>query len=297
MPSPLIKSVLAIACAFAANAAAAPVPAPELAEAQIRAINHQFVGAFVDSDHDFMAGLIHDDFVRTASDGSWQDRSAFLATFREPARLSGASYDEVQVRLYGSVAVTHAVFDALTRDGRARKVRYTDVYVWDGADWRLVSGQNSLFQPDVPVGLQTGFEPPHAPWTGSDPQGDDIEVLRELNASYVEAFRNADVAWYAAHLAPDYVVVSSDGSIKDRAAALADFARPVYAEHIKSFPVDKVRIRRFDDIALVHAENAFEMKDGRVGVNRYTDIWRKRDGKWQCIAAHITMHKPLALPG
>lgn len=39
------------------------------------------------------------------------------------------------------------------------------------------------------------------------------------------------------------------------------------------------------------------MKDGRVGVNRYTDIWRKRDGKWQCIAAHITVHKPLALPG
>lgn len=85
MPSPLIKSVLAMACAFAANAAAAPVPAPELAEAQLRAINHQFVGAFVDSDHDFMAGLIHDDFVRTAGDGSWQDRSAFLATFRRRA--------------------------------------------------------------------------------------------------------------------------------------------------------------------------------------------------------------------
>lgn len=139
------------------------------------------------------------------------------------------------MRLYGSVAVTHAVFDALTRDGRARKVRYTDVlYVWDGTDWRLVSGQNSLFQPDVPVGLQTGFEPPHAAVDRQRSAGDDIEVLRELNASYVEAFRNADVAWYAAHLAPDYVVVSSDGSIKDRAAALADFARPVYAESTSS---------------------------------------------------------------
>lgn len=297
MRSPLIKSMLAIACALAANAGAAPAPTPELAEAQLRAINHRFVGAFVDSDHDFMADLVHTDFVRTASDGSLQDRNAFLATFNQPARLSGASYDDLQVRVYGSVAVTHAVFEALTKDGQARKVRYTDVYAWDGTAWRLVSGQNSLFQAEVPVSVQTGIAPAHAPWTGSDPQGDDLEVLRELNASYVEAFRRADVAWYDAHLAPDYVVVSSDGSIKDRAAALADFARPVYAQHIKSFPVDKVRIRRFDDIALIHAENAFEMKDGRVGVNRYTDIWRKRDGKWQCIAAHITVHKPLALPG
>ena len=297
MRSPLIKSTLAIACAMATLANASPVPAPELAEAQLRAINHRFVGAFVDRDRGFMADLVHPDFVRTASDGSWQDRNAFLATFGEPARLSGASYDEVQVRVYGSVAVTHAVFEALTKDGQARKVRYTDVYAWDGTAWRLVSGQNSLFQPEVPVAVQTGEAPAHAPWAGSDPQGDDLEVLRELNAAYVEAFRRADVAWYDAHLAPDYVVVSSDGSIKDRAAALADFARPVYAQHIKSFPVDKVRIRRFDDIALIHAENAFEMKDGRVGVNRYTDIWRKRDGKWQCIAAHITVHKPLALPG
>jgi uncharacterized protein (TIGR02246 family) len=297
MLSTLMNSVLVVACALGATAVAAPVPPPELAEAQLRAINHRFVGSFVDRDRDFMAGLVHADFVRTAGDGSWQDRAAFLAEFGQPSRMAGASYDDVSVRLFGNVAVTHAVFEALMNDGRVRKVRYTDVYVWDGAGWRLVSGQNSPFQADVPVGLQTGAAPRHAPWTGSDPQGEDLDVLRELNASYVEAFRNADVAWYAEHLAPDYVVVSGNGSIKDRAAALADFAQPVYAKHIASFPVDKVRIRRFDDIALIHAENDFTMKDGRVGVNRYTDIWRKDGGKWRCIAAHITVHKPLAQPG
>jgi hypothetical protein len=26
-------------------------------------------------------------------------------------------------------------------------------------------------------------------------------------------------------------------------------------------------------------------------VNRHTDIWLRRDGKWRCIAAHITVHK------
>lgn len=295
MSFPRSVAILALA-ALSVGVNAAPVPPPAMAEAQLRSINHRFVNAFVHRDVDFMAELVHEDFVRTASDGAWQDRSAFLQVFEQP-KLAGAATDEVQVRLFGRVAVTHAVFEAQLADGQRRLVRYTDVYVWNGERWRLVSGQNSALQPGVPVGLQSGQAPAHQPWTGQDPQGDDGAVLDALNANYVDAFRRADVGWYAAHLAPDYVVVSSDGSIKDRAAALADFARPVFAEHIRAFPVDQVRIRRFDDIALIHAENAFEMKDGRVGVNRYTDIWHKRDGKWTCIAAHITTHKALAQPG
>ena len=84
----------------------------------------------------------------------------------------------------------------------------------------------------------------------------------------------------------------SDGSFSDRADALADFATPSFATYMRTFPVDKVRIRVFGEIALIHAENAYERKDGRKGVNRYTDIWRKgADGRWLCIAAHITTHK------
>ena len=51
-----------------------------------------------------------------------------------------------------------------------------------------------------------------------------------LNAHYVQAFREADVAWYDAHLAPDYVVVSGDGTFEDRGAALVDFALPYFAK-------------------------------------------------------------------
>ena len=129
------------------------------------------------------------------------------------------------------------------------------------------------------------------PTRRQDPTGDDIAILASLNAQYVQAFRDADVPWYNTHLAPDYQVVFGDGSLHDRAAALADFAKPHYAEGIASFPVDKVRIRRFGDVALVHAENAYTLKDGRKGVNRYTDIWVKRAGHWWCVAAHITVHR------
>ena len=49
------------------------------------------------------------------------------------------------------------------------------------------------------------------------------------------------------------------------------------------------RVRVFGDVAVIHAENAWVMKDGRTGTARYTDVWRRQpDGRWLCIAAHIT---------
>jgi ketosteroid isomerase-like protein len=270
---------------------AAPVPPPELAEAQLRAINHRFVESIVSAHGEFMGALTGEDFLQIASDGSWHGRADFVAQMRTPAPLDGATYDDVRVRLFGPVAVLHAVFEALHRDGKVAKVRYTDVYVWNGAAWRLVSAQNTPIKDAVEVRQQTATAPSHAPWPGQDPTGDDLEVLRTLNENYVKAFREADVAWYDAHLSPDYVVASGDGSFHDRSAALANFAKPSFATHMKSFPVDKVNIRRFDDVALIHAENAYEQKDGRKGVSRYTDIWQKQNGRWRCIAAHITVHK------
>ena len=63
---------------------------------------------------------------------------------------------------------------------------------------------------------------------------------------------------------------------------------------MKSFPVDRVQVRQFGDVALIHATNIYELKDGRRGENRYTDIWHRQGGRWRCIAAHITAHK---MPG
>jgi ketosteroid isomerase-like protein len=276
-------------------AEAAPVPSPELAEAQLRAINHRFVESFVFANAGFIEALTADDFVETAADGSWRGRAEFVSGMRSPHPLDGATYDDVRVRLFGSVALVQGLFEALHRDGKVARVRYTDAYVWNGAAWRLVSGNNTSLRDGVSTRQQTGSAPPHEPWQGRDPGGDDAAVLRTLNENYVKAYREADVAWYDAHLAPDYVVVSGDGSFHDRAAALANFAKPSFAAYMKSFPVDKVTIRRFDDVALINAENAYEMKDGRTGVSRYTDIWHKKDGRWRCIAAHITVHKAPAM--
>jgi ketosteroid isomerase-like protein len=291
MSSLIIPRILFVVLTSCSSIAGSTPAAPPQPEAALRALNHRFVDAFRAADVDFIDELTDADFVLTAQNGEWLDRNAHIDSMRTARSPRGASYDDVSVRLFGDVAVLHGVFIApLAHDGVAR-VRYTDVYRWTGQAWRLVSAQNTAVADGVDTALQRGLIPSHAAWTGHDPQGDDIDVLHELNARYVKAFRDSDAAWYDAHLAPDYVVINSDGSYHDRADALALFARPTFATYLRSFPVDKVTIRRFGDIALIHAENAYERKDGRTGVSRYTDIWHKRDGAWQCVAAHITTWK------
>lgn len=292
MPSSrLAASTYVLAGCIGSAAVAAPAPPPEIAAAQLRIIDHRFVDAFVADDADFIDALTAEDFHYLGRDGAWLRRADFLARMRKPTPIAGASHEDVRVRVFGEVAVVHGTFMVALDDGKPVQIRYTDAYSWDGMTWRLVNAQHTSLKSGVTAQQRMGTVPVHAPWQGQDPTGDDLSVLRTLNENYVQAFRAADVAWYDAHLAPDYVVVYGDGSFHDRAAALADFAQPNFATYIKSFPVDAVSIRRYGDVALIHAENDYELKDGRTGVNRYTDIWLKQDGIWRCVAAHITVHK------
>ena len=288
----LFLASLMIALSASTPVRAVPPPSGAVAEGQLRALNHRFVESFARRDVPFMEQLTSDNFVRTSARGAWMDRAAHIQSIRE-STAHDVSYDDVRIRLFGDVAILHAVFNALGDDGMPVSARYTDVYQWNGSAWKLVSGQNTRLAPGAAVAQHTAAIPAHAAWSGTDPTGEDLDVLLALNANYVDAFRRADVSWYAAHLAPDYVVVNPDGSFGDRSAALADFAQPTFAEKLASFPVDEVKIRRFADTAVIHAQNAYTRKDGTKGVSRYTDIWQKRDGRWVCIAAHIT---PVAMP-
>jgi ketosteroid isomerase-like protein len=253
------------ACAvIAANeVTAAQMPEPALAAAQVRALNHRFVDAFGTSQYRFAA-------------------EAVLSRQAIPR--------DVDVRVFPGVALVHGIAEVVSDSGAVERSRYTDVYEWTGSAWLRASSQSTPILPTAALATQRGLAARIAPWTGVDPLGADEDVLRVLNENYVRAFREADVAWYEAHLAADYVVTNPDGSMSDRAAALQDFAQPVFATRMKAFPVDHVRIRIVGSIALIHAENAYELKDGRRGMSRYTDIWFKQGGVWRCIAAHITPH-------
>ena len=113
----------------------------------------------------------------------------------------------------------------------------------------------------------------------------DIDILRKLNQGYIRSVQMSDVRWFDENLADDFLNSNPDGSLVDRAGFLAQIARPVT---IRNLEAQDVRIRLIGDVAIIHARTTYAKPEGLTAAGRYTDIWARRQGRWQCVAAHVT---------
>jgi ketosteroid isomerase-like protein len=114
---------------------------------------------------------------------------------------------------------------------------------------------------------------------------DHLDALKSLNRNYVRSVQDADVEWFERHLADDFMNSNPDGSIIDRSQFLAQIER---GSAVKDLREHDVNIRILGDFAIIHARTAYIKPDGSKGGGRYTDDWQWRDGRWQCVSAHVT---------
>lgn len=109
--------------------------------------------------------------------------------------------------------------------------------------------------------------------------------LQELNRNYIRSVDEADVAWFDANLAPDFFNTNPDGSLIDRKAFLTQVGR---GSSVKNIREHDVLIRILGNFAIIHACTSYQRPDGTQGAGRYTDDWQLRDGRSQCVSAHVT---------
>ena len=112
-----------------------------------------------------------------------------------------------------------------------------------------------------------------------------MQDLEKLNSEYVRSVQQSDVAWFERNLSQDFLNTNPDGSLVDRKGFLAQIARPVTISGLRE---SDVKIRVFGDFAIIHARTTYKKPDGQSGAGRYTDIWAKQQGRWLCVAAHVT---------
>lgn len=115
--------------------------------------------------------------------------------------------------------------------------------------------------------------------------GTDLDILHDLNRDYIDAVQHSDVRRFDQILADDFLCSNPDGSLVDRAAFLAQTARPVA---ITNLMAHDVHVRLMGDFAIIHARTSYTLTDGREGGGRYTDVWARRDGRWLAVSAHVT---------
>jgi hypothetical protein len=120
------------------------------------------------------------------------------------------------------------------------------------------------------------------------PAGSDEAVLRALNQQYVDAFMNADAAWYQAHLDGSFVCIESDGSVLDKDQFVRASAK---GPDVAAYRLEDVDVRfagGAGDLAQVVARGVWSRRDGSKGVSLYIDTWMRREGSWRAISAQIT---------
>jgi ketosteroid isomerase-like protein len=113
----------------------------------------------------------------------------------------------------------------------------------------------------------------------------DLDTLQQLNRDYITSVQTSDVRRFDEILAEDFLCSNPDGSLVDRAAFLAQTARPVT---ITSLEARDVVVRLLGDVAIIHARTTYTLPDGRPGTGRYTDVWARRGGRWVAVSAHVT---------
>jgi ketosteroid isomerase-like protein len=72
-------------------------------------------------------------------DGSLVDRAGFLAQTARPVTIANLVAQDVEIRMFGDVAIIHARTSYTQADGRPGAGRYTDVWARQNGQWLCVS--------------------------------------------------------------------------------------------------------------------------------------------------------------
>src|SRR6266545_3434685 len=86
------------------------------AVAMLHDLNADYIRAFVEADTAWYSEHLSDDFVCTLADGRRIDKTEFLRRNAEGPGVTDVTYDEIDVRTLGDVALVHGVTH-YTRDG------------------------------------------------------------------------------------------------------------------------------------------------------------------------------------
>ncbi|HEU6444783.1 MAG TPA: nuclear transport factor 2 family protein [Gaiellaceae bacterium] len=115
-------------------------------------------------------------------------------------------------------------------------------------------------------------------------EAETVAVLHDLNEQYIQAFVDADAAWYHEHLSDDFVCTLADG----RRIGRMEFLRRVEeGPGVTEVTYDEVDVRPLGRAALVHGVTHYR-REGVPGSTRYTDVWELRGGRWRAVAAQLT---------
>jgi ketosteroid isomerase-like protein len=129
----------------------------------------------------------------------------------------------------------------------------------------------------------------HVPVATSEPNGEAKRYIVECSRDWAESVVTGDRSKRRIYFADDFVGTDTKGRRYDKSQVTRDTGP---AKQIISNTLDDVSVNFFEDTAVAHGSERWIRKDGSTGRYVWTDIWVKRDGRWQVVAAQDAAAPP-----
>jgi ketosteroid isomerase-like protein len=126
------------------------------------------------------------------------------------------------------------------------------------------------------------------PLPGSTASGEDEQALYQMERDWAAAAVTRDTAVVDKFLAEEFVS-SYNGRMQNKKQVLAE--EKANPEKVESAANGEIKAMVFGDTAVVHG--LFNVKSTTNGKDtsrqsRYTEVYVKRDGRWQCVTQYVT---------
>ncbi len=114
-------------------------------------------------------------------------------------------------------------------------------------------------------------------------EADRAQII-QLERDWVQSFVTMDAAANDRIVADDFFGTEPDGSRIHKADLMAELktVEPLKSNHLNE---DDITIRFYGDVAIVNGSEIWVEKSGKSGSFIWTDIFVKRNGKWQVVAS------------
>lgn len=253
------------------SASNAGIPGPE---EEIRRVQDALIDAYIHRDIADLDRILADEYAFIDDDGMVLNKQYFIDSFKsgEDQIISYKRQDD-KVRVYGNVAVmTYRYQSKEAYKGRdvSGDFRLTRILVKRDGRWQMVAGQETDISKEPSI-LAT-------------PK--DVNTLKLLEQDWLDAYREGDADKMGKILADDFVGRWADGSKQTKGEQLAAI-RSGEEKHSANELVE-CNVRLYGDTAVVTGiqteQSILEGRDGS-GTYSYTDVFVKRDGRWQIVAS------------
>ena len=107
--------------------------------AVLTALNHEYIASVQQGDVRRFDEILAEDFLCSNPDGTLIDRAQFLAQTARSVTITGLVAEDVQIRLFGDIALIHARTRYRTADGEERQGRYTDAWARRDGRWLAIA--------------------------------------------------------------------------------------------------------------------------------------------------------------